>query len=179
MAFRVIGPWRNGEEWLTAFKPQPPKAAMLLPLDSWEDKSISMASTTLPWKLCRMSSSVLLLWCGKSLLSNSIGGCLRDKALISLDSLGYRNSCGLSWKFSKRYLLLALNPSCSGVFLVSGELTWRALLCPSTPGSCGSLLTWRSGDSAVLLGLGFSSSSSESELLLFRDSTKESNEIYC
>ena len=169
MTLRVIGPWRKGEAWLGVGKPQPPSVS-LLPLDSWEDRSSSMLSTTLPWQLWRMSSSVPLLWWGNSLLSSSIGGCRRDKALSSFDNLGYLNSCNLSRKLSSRYLLLALKAwltELSGDFLASGELTRRSF----SAFSCGSVFTWRSGERAILLGVDLSSSSSsETELHLLRDS---------
>ena len=171
MTLRVIGPWRNGEAWLTAENPKPPNALTLLPLDSWVDSSISMDSTTLPWQLCRICSSVVMFWCGKSLLRSSIGGCLSDRALNSFDSQGYWYSCGLSYRLSWRYFPFELTLSWSGVFLACGELTGLVMAGLSPPCSRGSLFTSRSGDRAVLLGLGvLSSTSSANELHLFRDS---------
>lgn len=173
MTFRVIGPWRKGEEWFVGGKPQPPNA-ILLPLWSWEDKRSSMLSTTLPLQLWRMSSKVPLLWWGNNLPSSSMGGCLRDRALISFDSLGYLNSWDLSWRFSSRYLLFVLrmlSTECSGDFLTSGELPWWSFSACSR----GSAFTCRSGERAILLGLVLSSSSSsETELHLFRDSANDS-----
>lgn len=175
MTFRVIGPWRKGEGWFAGGKPQPPNP-ILLPLCSWEDRRSSILSTTLPLQLWRISSNVPLLWWGKSLPSSSIGGCLRDRALISFDSLGYLYSWDLSWRLSRRYLLLVLrmlSTVCSGDFLVPGELWWRSF----SACSCGSAFTWRSGERAILLGLVFSSSSSsETELHLFRDSENDSDQ---
>lgn len=175
MTFRVIGPWRKGEGWFAGGNPQPPNA-ILLPLCSWEDKISSMLSTTLPLQLWRISSNVPLLWWGNSLASSSIGGCLRDRALISFDSLGYLYSWDLSWRLSRRYLLLVLrmlSTVCSGDFLVPGELWWRSFSACSR----GSAFTWRSGEKAILLGLVFSSSSSsETELHLFRDSANDSKQ---
>lgn len=175
MTLRVIGPWWNGDEWFTAVKLQPPSAAMLLPLASWVDTSISMASTTLPWQLFNISSRVVLLWWGKSLLSNSIGGCPCDKAFISLEILGYLNSSGLSWKLSKKNLLSWL-----GLFAFSGTLAWWAKSDLSSLGSSGSALTWSSGECAALLGLGFSSSSpSDTEPCLFKEAVDEIKRMNC